>query len=92
MLFLCEHALIVTVDGVYIAEVGFEQVTGLLAGEAGASVNLTINRNDRTFDFSLIRAQVEIPSVYYCLDGDNGYIKLTSFTRAYLKTRNNCTI
>ncbi len=81
--------LIVTIDGVDVAEVGFEQATDLLEGDASTNVNLTIKRNGQTLDFSLTRAQVEIPSVYYCLDGDNGYIKITSFAQTTTKQFND---
>lgn len=73
--------LIITIDDADVIEVGFEQAVDLLAGEVGTNVNLTVKRNEQTLDFSMTRAQVEIPSVYYCLDGDNGYIKITSFTQ-----------
>lgn len=73
--------LIVTIDGIDVVQVGFEQAVDLLVGEVGTNVNLTVKRNEQTLDFSLTRVQVEIPSVYYSLDGDNGYIKITSFTQ-----------
>lgn len=70
---------IVKVDGQYASEIGFNQATDLLHGEVGTTVTLTVCRNNEEFETSVIRENVEIPSVFYQMDGNIGYIKITAF-------------
>ncbi|MDF5730848.1 MAG: S41 family peptidase [Rhizonema sp. PD38] len=56
----------------------------LIRGEAGTSVNLTINRNNQQKDFKITRAKIEIHPVKYSQQktsiGNVGYIRLNQFS------------
>lgn len=59
-------------------------VTKLLRGEVGTPVKVTVNRpyvTDSILTFDLVRAKLADPSVPYydVIDGNTGYIRLTSF-------------
>jgi carboxyl-terminal processing protease len=78
-------------DGDVLVAVDFKSLTGLdmnavlalIRGDVGSSVTLTIRRDQTEKDYSMIRAEVLIPSAFWrLLDEDQriGYIQLTRFT------------
>ena len=60
------------------------QAVSLIRGEAGTSVNLTIDRNGQQKDFNITRAKIAIHPVKYSKQttpiGDVGYIRLNQFS------------
>ena len=58
---------ILYVDGSNIQANDLSVTIGLIQGEKGTSVNLTIFReyNNETFDIDIIRATIEIPTIFY---------------------------
>ncbi|MCL1997004.1 MAG: S41 family peptidase [Defluviitaleaceae bacterium] len=75
-----------------ILEVNGEDITandlvitiGMIQGEEGTPVNLTIYREmeNRTFEIEIIRAVIEIPTVHYeMLENNIGYVHLSGFDR-----------
>lgn len=72
---------IIAVDGQDVTLIGYNQATRLLQGELGSTVTLTISRDSTIMDLSLTRQEFEIPSVFYQMDGDNGYIRIISFAQ-----------
>lgn len=69
------------IDGTSIAGWALDDAVGLLRGEIGSEVTLTIYRpaDDREFDVDVKRAQIELPTVYSTVYGDVGYVRLFSF-------------
>ena len=70
------------VDGHDIREYSLELAIGMITGEEGTTVNLTIYREseNETFDIEITRAVIEVPTVSYELLEENiGYIRLTGF-------------
>ncbi len=62
-----------------------EQASTEIKGEVGTEVELEISRSDRdAFDVTLVREQIELPSVEYTLNREGslnvGYIKLDEFS------------
>ncbi len=75
--------LIFEIDGVSVAEVGYDAASALLVGEAGTSVNLTVLRDGVPMEFSLVRADVVKDTVMSreIVSGGHklGYVLLTGF-------------
>lgn len=81
--------LVTGVDGVTDFET-LDDCVNLVHGEAGTSVVLTILRGDETFDLTVERQNIEIPTVSYkMLDGNIGYIQITQFEKATVDQFNN---
>ncbi|MCL2352385.1 MAG: S41 family peptidase [Firmicutes bacterium] len=75
---------ILKVDGIDVSASSLSDVTSLTKGAPGSKVTLTISRASagRTFDVTLTRAKIDIPTVSYkMLDNRIGYIRLTAFDR-----------
>ncbi|GAB4313648.1 MAG: S41 family peptidase [Bacteroidales bacterium] len=76
---------IVAVDGHSVKGKSTSDVSGLLKGEPGSEVTVTIQRpgTEQPMDITLKRETVSVKNVPYSglLDGNIGYIKLTGFTR-----------
>lgn len=75
---------IIRVDSVDTSNMGSDQVTKYLRGQAGTPVTVTVNRpyvTDSILTFELVRSKLNDPPVpYWGKVGDNmGYIRLTSF-------------
>lgn len=80
-----EGDILLAVDAQSVtAETTIEQVQAWLRGEAGTVVTLTLSRPPTPpFDLTIVREQVQIPSVtWYALDQfpEIGYIRITGFT------------
>ncbi|GAB4526236.1 MAG: S41 family peptidase [Anaerolineae bacterium] len=76
--------IILAVDGEPLQGLSLYEAIGLIRGEAGTTVVLTIFRDgvDEPFDVPVVRARIEIEVVEsQRLEGDIGYIYLTEFSR-----------
>jgi carboxyl-terminal processing protease len=76
---------IVQIDGKPTALMSLEQASAEIKGEIGTEVNLQIARQGQeVFDVTLMRAQIEVPSVNYNINQEGklrvGYIKLDEFS------------
>ena len=69
--------VIVAVDGVAASPEVAPQA--MIAGEEGTSLTLTVSREGRTLEFTLVRRSVDIPIVTYQLKDGAGYINCISF-------------
>lgn len=77
-----EGDIIVKVDGKAPANV--DDAVGMITGEAGTKVKVTVKRGDETIDFDLTRQRIETDSVAYSeLDEkpEIGYIAISSFIK-----------
>ncbi len=75
--------LIVAADGLLIKDIKDEDVTTHLKGAAGTTVNLTIQRDQKSFDVVVTRSQIVNPVISSESINYNGktyaYIRLTNF-------------
>ncbi|VEP16119.1 Carboxyl-terminal-processing protease [Hyella patelloides LEGE 07179] len=79
---------ILAIDGKPTSLMSLEQASKQIKGEVGTEINLQISRlgaeATRTFDLTLVREQIELPSVDYNLSEAGrtrvGYIKLDEFS------------
>ena len=74
--------LLVSIDGTATPDITMEEVLGLLRGEVGKPVSVTVRRGKNIeFTVSLIREVIEVPTVKYgMIDSDIGYIRIIEFT------------
>lgn len=75
--------LIVAVEGRPTSELTMNEVLGLLRGEVGTPVTITILRGtNMRFDVRLVRALIEVPTAKYgMIEGTKiGYVRLIEFT------------
>ncbi|MDR2832705.1 MAG: PDZ domain-containing protein [Streptococcaceae bacterium] len=76
------------VEGASVEGKTVSEIVALIRGEEGSKVNLTIERNGEEMDFTLTRAAISIPSVYYRLDEENkeiGSISISLFNQTTTK-------
>ena len=76
---------IVKIEGKPTALMDLEKASEAIRGELGTSVDLQIARpGEKTFDVTITRAQIEVPSVNYALREEEnlkvGYIRLDEFS------------
>ena len=76
---------IVKIEGKPTALMNLEQASEAIRGELGTSVDLQIARpGEKTFEVTITRAQIEVPSVNYALKEEEhlkvGYIRLDEFS------------
>lgn len=72
---------ITAIDGAATIDMTMEQVLGVLRGKPGTDVVLTILRGkNATFDVTLTRAIIEVPTVKYAMIGNTGYLRIIEFT------------
>lgn len=71
---------IVSVDGTDIEGMLFEEVTGLIRGQAGTTVTVGFERGDRAVELTMARAAIDIPVAQWETIGDVGYLRLNVFT------------
>lgn len=72
--------MIVKVGGRDVSGMTADQATALIQGPDGTSVTLTIKRGTSTFDVTLKRAVIEVPSVASTVIGDHIlYVRIYSF-------------
>ena len=88
---------ILEVDGEDMSGKRLEEVIALVKGPPGTRVRLGILRGDDTFNVTITRQRINVPTVAHrMLDGDIGYLRIESFDRvtvsqfseAYLELRN----
>lgn len=74
---------IIRVDTTDVSAMGSDAVTKLLRGQAGTTVNVTVNRpfvTDSIISVAIERAKIQEQSVpYHAVKGNTGYIRITSF-------------
>ncbi|TCK93472.1 carboxyl-terminal processing protease [Natranaerovirga hydrolytica] len=74
--------IILEVDGISVEGMNLEEAVGLITGEEGTEVVLTIYREseEREMDFPIIRETIDIPTVESeMLENNIGYIQITDF-------------
>ena len=77
-----EEDIIIKVDGKTPADV--DDAVGMITGEAGTKVKVTVKRGDETIDFDLTRQKIETDSVVYSeleAKPEIGYIVISSFIK-----------
>lgn len=68
-------------DGEPIRGKTLSEAVKIMRGKPGSDIRLTIEREGRApFDVSITRAIIQVRSVRWQLEGDIGYVKITSFT------------
>ena len=71
--------LIVAIDGTRVENMDFDSATALITGEVGTTVKITVLRGGEEISFDVVRAMIDETTVYYVIDGDIGYIRISSF-------------
>lgn len=76
---------IIKIDGNETVDISMDDAAKLIRGEKGTDVTLTIQRfgEDENIDFILTRENIKVKDISYSgmLDDQNGYIRLTRFSR-----------
>lgn len=76
--------VIVEIDGESTEGMALNDAVNRIRGPVGSEVTITVRRGDRTLDFPLTRARIEIHPVRYSVkdtpEGTIGYIRLTQFS------------
>lgn len=74
---------IMEVDGISLKGKSSGDIRGLVKGAPGTKVDMKIDRNGQTIEFSLTREEINLKNVTYkgMLDNGIGYIKLERFNR-----------
>ena len=71
---------VIAIDGEDMTGIPGDLVLQRILGPAGTDVVLTIERGDETFDVSITRAQITVPTVdYEILDNNIGYLALYNY-------------
>ena len=70
---------IIAVDGRPVTEFNAETIVYAMRGEAGTEVDVTVLRDGTELTFTCVRSQVEEISADYRIEGNIGYITITSF-------------
>lgn len=70
------------INGQEVGDISSDDAVALIKGPEGTEVDLVIERDGTTMDFTLTRAQIELPNlISRRLDGDLGYVRLFGFAR-----------
>lgn len=78
-----EGDLILQIDGLELMEDTYEEAVERLTGEAGTKVVLTLRQNNEDQEpIELTRRKIEIPTVYYNVVDNIGYIQILEFGNA----------
>lgn len=73
--------IILALDGTSVIGLTMDEMTDLIAGDAGTTVEFTVKRGDETLKFDVMRGDVYIKRVEkLMLDSGIGYIHVVSFT------------
>lgn len=71
---------IIAVDGVIVAEAGYDDTVAAIQGEVGTRVQVTVLRDGEEHTFEMTRRKIESYSVYHSIGEDGlGYIQITGF-------------
>ena len=62
-----------------VLTVGYQEATGLIRGEEGTKVTLTIHRDQEELTVEVTRKLMDTVTVTYRMIGENGYIKISKF-------------
>lgn len=75
--------IILKIDGESCEGKTTSQVSERLRGQAGSTIELTLERDGKQFTKTLKREEIKLPNVSYSgmIDENVGYIKLTEFTK-----------
>jgi carboxyl-terminal processing protease len=75
--------VVISIDGVNVAEIGYENASALLKGEIGSQVTLGIRRGTETFTVDIVRSQYAAQTVFAetVMRGGNlyGLVQITEF-------------
>ncbi len=72
--------VITAVDGNIVTEVGFDTAVEAVRGDEGTSVRLTILRDGKELQKTVVRKNYDVKTVYsQMLDNQIGYIRITAF-------------
>lgn len=71
--------MITAVDGTDILDMTLDEVKGLITGEEGTPVELTIRSGEKSRSITLVRRAIKIESVTSRMIGDIGYVKIANF-------------
>lgn len=73
---------VLAVNGTDVTGKQLQEVTGMLRGEAGTSVTVTLRRQGQApFSVTVTRQQIQLPTLQSSLlDEDTGYIRILSFS------------
>ena len=70
------------IDGQPVLEMSSDDAVAHIKGPEGSKVSLAIERDGTSMDFTLTRAEIELPNlIAKRIDGDLGYIRLFGFAR-----------
>ncbi len=78
---------ILRIDGREVRGKDQEEISKMLKGQSGTSLKVEYDRNGQISEVPITRRDIKIPDVPYfgIIEGDVGYIKLTSFTNTASK-------
>lgn len=73
--------LISHIDGKPIMGLSLSQAVEKMRGLVGSDITMKIRRTgEKPFDVTITRAVIKVPSVRHRMEGDIGYVRITSFT------------
>ena len=73
--------IILALDGVSVKGMTMDEMTDLIGGDAGTTVDFTVLRGDEELTFTVMRGDVYVKRIeYMMLDNGIGYIHIVSFT------------
>jgi carboxyl-terminal processing protease len=73
--------LIFALDGEPVQGLTLQEAVDKMRGKIGSSIKISVRRGTKDpFDLSLTRESIKVKSTRYHLEGDVGYIRVTSFT------------
>ena len=61
------------------------EAANILQGEGCDTFNIVFKRGGETYNKTVTRDIIDLPSVEYCMDGCNGYIKIINFNNSTVK-------
>jgi carboxyl-terminal processing protease len=74
--------IVTTIEGRDVSDMTSDEAVARIKGPEGSSVDLQIKRDGTTLDFSITRAELELPNVQaHMTDQNFGYIQLIGFAR-----------
>lgn len=77
---------IIRVDGTDVTDMDLSSAVALVKGEKGTQAALKIVRDGATYDYTVVRDEVEVQTVNYAMTEDNiGYISVSQFENVTAK-------
>jgi len=70
------------IDKVSTVDMDVSEAVSKIRGKAATTVVLTIGRNGKLKDISIVRAKINVPAVTYALKGNIGYLRVMQFNDA----------